>query len=56
MRRGHVPPAAALHRMHLGATCEWRDSAGCGTVYTFTVIRQHGQPYLPGPLFRTWSP
>src|SRR5260370_16929128 len=27
---------------------EWRDSAGRGTVYTFTVIRQHGQPFFAG--------
>jgi uncharacterized OB-fold protein len=25
---------------------EWRDSAGAGTVYTFTVIRQHGHPFF----------
>jgi uncharacterized OB-fold protein len=25
---------------------EWRDSAGRGTVYTFTVIRQAGQPFF----------
>jgi uncharacterized protein len=24
----------------------WRDSAGRGTVYTFTVIRQSGQPFF----------
>ncbi len=29
---------------------EWHDSAGDGTVYTFTVIRQHGQPYFRGRL------
>ena len=29
---------------------EWRDSAGAGTVYTFTVIRQHGHPYFRGRL------
>jgi uncharacterized OB-fold protein len=23
-----------------------RDSAGTGTIYSFTVIRQHGQPYF----------
>jgi len=28
----------------------WRDSAGAGTVYTYTVIRQHGQPYFRGRL------
>ncbi len=27
---------------------EWRDSAGRGTVYTFTVIRQHRQPFFAG--------
>jgi uncharacterized protein len=25
---------------------EWRDSAGQGTLYTFTVIRQTGQPFF----------
>ena len=25
---------------------EWRDSAGTGTVYTFTVIRQNGHPFF----------
>jgi len=25
---------------------EWLESAGLGTVYTFTVIRQHGHPYF----------
>ncbi|HTW02524.1 MAG TPA: Zn-ribbon domain-containing OB-fold protein [Streptosporangiaceae bacterium] len=25
---------------------EWRDSAGLGTLYTFTVIRQNGQPFF----------
>jgi uncharacterized OB-fold protein len=25
---------------------EWREAAGTGTVYSFTVIRQHGQPYF----------
>lgn len=25
---------------------EWRTSAGWGTVYTFTVIRQHGHPWF----------
>ncbi len=24
----------------------WHDSAGIGTVYTYTLIRQHGQPYF----------
>src|SRR5262249_11685975 len=27
---------------------EWRESAGSGTIYSFTVIRQHGQPYFRG--------
>jgi uncharacterized protein len=30
----------------LSAELDWRESAGLGTVYTFTVIRQHGQPYF----------
>src|ERR1700729_4522332 len=30
----------------LGGGLEWRDSAGFGTVYTFTVIRQNGQPFF----------
>jgi uncharacterized protein len=25
---------------------EWRDSAGLGTVYSFTVIRQNGDPFF----------
>ncbi len=25
---------------------QWRESAGLGTIYTFTVIRQHGHPYF----------
>jgi uncharacterized OB-fold protein len=25
---------------------QWRESAGSGTIYSFTVIRQHGQPYF----------
>jgi uncharacterized OB-fold protein len=25
---------------------EWRDSAGTGTVYTFTVIRRNGHPFF----------
>jgi uncharacterized protein len=34
----------------LSAETRWQDSAGGGTVYTFTVIRQHGQPYFRGRL------
>ena len=30
----------------IGGDLEWRDSAGAGTVYTFTVIRQHGHPFF----------
>ena len=30
----------------LSADTEWRESAGGGTVYTYTVIRQHGQPFF----------
>lgn len=30
----------------LAADLEWRESAGRGHVYTFTVIRQHGHPYF----------
>jgi uncharacterized OB-fold protein len=30
----------------LGGELEWRDSAGQGTVYTFTVIRRSGQPFF----------
>ena len=29
-----------------GGELEWRDSAGRGTVYTFTVIRRSGQPFF----------
>lgn len=35
------------HSIHAAdAGLEWRESAGAGTIYTFTVIRQHGQPYF----------
>jgi len=30
----------------LGTDLRWHESAGGGTVYTYTVIRQHGQPYF----------
>ncbi len=30
----------------LSGSLDWRASAGLGTVYTFTVIRQHGHPYF----------
>jgi uncharacterized protein len=30
----------------LSGDLEWRESAGRGTIYTFTVIRQHGQPFF----------
>jgi uncharacterized OB-fold protein len=30
----------------LSTDLEWRTSAGWGTVYTFTVIRQHGHPWF----------
>ena len=30
----------------LSVDTRWQDSAGGGTVYTFTVIRQHGQQYF----------
>jgi uncharacterized OB-fold protein len=29
-----------------GGELEWRDSAGLGTVYSFTVIRRNGQPFF----------
>jgi uncharacterized OB-fold protein len=31
-----------------GLELEWRTSAGRGSVYTFTVIRQHGHPFFAG--------
>jgi hypothetical protein len=34
----------------LGTDLRWHDSAGGGTVYTYTVIHQHGQPYFRGKL------
>ena len=34
----------------LSVDTEWRESAGDGPVYTYTVIRQHGQPYFRGRL------
>jgi hypothetical protein len=30
----------------LSTDLRWHDSAGGGTVYTYTVIRQHGLPYF----------
>lgn len=30
----------------LSPDLRWHDSAGSGTVYTYTVIRQHGLPYF----------
>jgi uncharacterized protein len=30
----------------LSVDTRWEESAGRGTVYTYTVIRQHGQPYF----------
>ena len=30
----------------LSRDLRWHDSAGTGTVYTYTVIRQHGLPYF----------
>jgi uncharacterized OB-fold protein len=35
-------------RRAVDADLEWAESAGRGTIYTFTVIRQHGQPYFRG--------
>jgi uncharacterized OB-fold protein len=29
-----------------GRQLEWRESAGTGTIYTFTVIRQHGHAFF----------
>jgi uncharacterized OB-fold protein len=29
-----------------GQPARWLESAGIGTVYTFTVIRQHGHPFF----------
>ena len=34
----------------LSRDLRWHDSAGTGTLYTFTVIRQHGLPYFRGRL------
>jgi uncharacterized OB-fold protein len=34
----------------LSTDLRWHDSAGGGAVYTYTVIRQHGQPYFRGKL------
>lgn len=34
----------------LDGELEWRECAGLGTVYTFTVIRQAGHPYFRGRL------
>jgi uncharacterized OB-fold protein len=30
----------------LSTDLSWHDSAGTGTLYTYTVIRQHGMPYF----------
>ncbi|MCL8209102.1 MAG: Zn-ribbon domain-containing OB-fold protein [Actinomycetia bacterium] len=39
------------HCTHCGGDdLEWRTSAGLGTVYTFTVIRQHGHPWFKSRL------
>lgn len=29
---------------------QWRESEGRGTIYTFTVIRQHGHPFFRGKI------
>ena len=29
-----------------GQDLEWKESAGFGTVYTYTVVRQHGHPFF----------
>ena len=29
-----------------GQDLEWKESAGYGTVYTYTVVRQHGHPFF----------
>jgi uncharacterized OB-fold protein len=34
----------------LSTDLRWHDSAGGGTVYTYTVIHQHGLPYFRGRL------
>ena len=34
----------------LSTDLRWHDSAGQGTVYSCTVVRQHGQPYFRGRL------
>lgn len=34
----------------LSTDLQWSDSAGQGTVYSYTVIRQHGHPYFRGRL------
>ena len=34
----------------LSTDLRWHDSAGGGTVYTYTVIHQHGLPYFRGKL------
>ena len=34
----------------LSTDMRWHDSAGQGTVYSYTVIRQHGHPYFRGRL------
>jgi uncharacterized OB-fold protein len=39
--RGHCTHCTSLD-------LEWRTSAGRGTIYTFTVIRQHGHPFFRG--------
>jgi uncharacterized OB-fold protein len=44
--RRHSPHAAPPPGDPVGADLEWRESAGVGVVYSFTVIRQHGHPYF----------
>jgi uncharacterized OB-fold protein len=34
------------HRLLYRHSGEWAESAGQGTVYSFTIIRQHGHPFF----------
>ena len=38
--------AVPIPRRGLDPSPQWRESQGTGTVYSFTVVRQHGLPYF----------
>ena len=44
VRAAPALPAPAVLALRRATTLEWVTAAGCGTVYSFTVIRQNGVP------------